>query len=328
MTKTRTRRAASAIRPDVYARVTDRIIAALEAGTRPWAQPWTAEGGAFNARPLRANGLAYRGVNVVLLWMTAQEAGYRSRFWLTYRQAQALGAQVRKGEKSALVVYANAIERIETTDAGEEETRRIPFMKGYAVFNADQIDGLPDHYQTPAEPKPDRPAFERIAHADAFFAETGADIREGGSRAYYSPAQDFIQMPPFASFRDAESHATTLAHELVHWTKGPGRLERDFGRKSWGDEGYAREELVAELGASFLAADLKLEIEPREDHAAYVASWLKVLRDDKRAIFSAASHAEKAVGFLHGLQPGAGAASEGDAAPHPNPSEPDELRAA
>ncbi|MGF6178267.1 ArdC family protein [Ensifer sp. 4252] len=284
---------------DVYERITNRIVEQLEAGTRPWMQPWV--GGVTPVRPLRHNGIAYRGINTVLLWMTAAEQGYSSSYWMTYRQAAQLGAQVRKGETSTLVVYANAIERKETDDAGEEIERRIPFMKGYSVFNATQIDGLPEHYHATPSALAES-GKERIELADRFFANLGADIRHGGSKAYYQPVGDFIQMPRFEAFVSAESHATTLGHEAIHWTMSPTRLDRNLGREKWGDEGYAREELVAELGSVFLAADLGLAIEPREDDAAHIASWLKVLKNDERAVFQMAAHAERAVTFLHGLQ--------------------------
>ena len=145
--------------------------------------------------------------------------------------------------------------------------------------------------------------LERVEAADRFFAATGADVSHGGDRAFYAEGQDRVQMPPFEAFQDQISYYATLAHELTHWTKHPKRLDRDFGRKSWGDAGYAMEELVAELGAAFLAADLGLEAAPRPDHAAYIASWLKVLKEDKRAIFSAAAHAQRAVDFMLAMQP-------------------------
>ena len=144
-----------------------------------------------------------------------------------------------------------------------------------------------------------RSASKRPTH---FFAATGAEIRHGGNRAYYAEGADLIQMPPFESFRDAESFAATLAHECVHWTKHEKRLARDFGRKRFGDEGYAREELVAELGSAFLSADLGITPEVRDDHASYIASWLKVLKNETRFIFTAASHAQRAADYLHGLQ--------------------------
>jgi antirestriction protein ArdC len=143
---------------------------------------------------------------------------------------------------------------------------------------------------------------QRIDQAETFFAATGATINHGGNQACYSVTLDRIQMPPFETFRDAESYYATLAHEVTHWTRHPDRLDRDFGRKRWGDEGYAMEELVAELGAAFVSCDLDLSPEPREDHAAYIGSWLQVLKHDKRAIFTAAAHAQKAADFLHTMQ--------------------------
>jgi antirestriction protein ArdC len=184
-------------------------------------------------------------------------------------------------------------------DTGEEQEHEIPFMKGYTVFNVEQIEGLPTHFYALAEPQID--PVQRIEHAESFFAATGADIRHGGNQAYYSVTHDYVQMPAFETFRDAESYYATLAHETTHWTRHPSRLERDFGRKRWGDEGYAMEELVAELGSAFLSADLDLTPEVREDHAAYIGSWLKVLKNDKRAIFTAAGHAQRAADFLNGL---------------------------
>jgi len=289
-------------RKDVYSRVTDKIVADLEQGVRPWVKPWNAEHLAGRiTRPLRHNGMAYRGINVVMLWMAAVAQGYACPIWMTFRQAKELGAFVRKGETGTLVVYANTFTATETDDEGEESEREIPYLKGYTVFNCEQIEGLPAHYYGGAE-EPANPV-ERIEQADAFFAETRADIRHGGDRAYYAIQPDYIQMPPAETFRDAESYAATLAHEMTHWTRHPTRLDRDLGRKRWGDEGYAREELVAEIGAAFLCADLGIAPEVREDHAAYVASWLKVLKDDKRAVFQAAAHAQKAVDYLRGLQP-------------------------
>lgn len=293
----------SEVKIDVYTRVTEKIIASLETGVRPWLKPWSVEHAAGRiSRPLRANGIPYQGVNVLLLWAEAMEKGYVAPLWMTFKQAFDLGAHVRKGEHGSLVVYADTIHKTETDDKGEDVDRAIPFMKGYTVFNVEQIDGLPEHYY--AKPTDPLPACERLEHADTFFRNTAAEIRHGGNRAYFSIHDDYVQMPPFEAFRDAESYAATLAHELTHWTRHPKRLDRDFGRKQWGDEGYAREELVAELGSAFLCADLGITPEVREDHAAYIASWLKVLKDDKRFIFTAASHAQKAADYLHSLQPG------------------------
>ncbi|MBL27258.1 MAG: antirestriction protein [Rhodospirillaceae bacterium] len=290
------------MKTDIYQRVTDRIISDLEQGVRPWLKPWNAEHAAGRiTRPLRANGQPYNGINVLMLWASAVERGFAAPIWITYRQAAELGAHVRKGEKGSPVVYASTITRTEANEkTGEEEDRDIPFMKGYTVFNVEQIEGLPVHFHVPAEPRLD--PVQRIDHAEAFFAATGADIRHGGNQAYYTVTHDYVQMPPFETFVDAERYYETLGHETIHWTRHPSRLERDFGRKRFGDEGYAMEELVAELGAAFLAADLDLTPEPREDHAAYIGSWLKVLKNDKRAIFTAASHAQRAADYLNGLQ--------------------------
>jgi antirestriction protein ArdC len=289
-------------RCDIYTRITDKIVADLEQGVRPWFRPWSvdhAEGRI--TRPLRYNGIRYNGINVIMLWSTAIIKGYTCPHWLTFKQARDLGGNVRRGETGELVVYADRIKRTEIDARGEECEREIPFLKGYTVFNAEQCEGLPAQYMA----KPEMPTLtpmQRLEEVDRFFAATGADIRHGGTRAYYAEGSDFVQMPPFETFRDAESYAATLAHELTHWTKHDRRLARDMGRVKWGDEGYAREELVAELGSAFLCADLGITPETREDHAAYIAPWLKVLKDDKRFIFSAASHAQRAADYLHGLQ--------------------------
>lgn len=284
---------------DVYERITTSIVAKLDEGKRPWMQPWGAW--ASPVRPLRHNGVAYRGINTLLLWMTAAERGFMSPFWMTYKQAQALGGQVRKGEKSTLVVYAGAMEKQEEAASGEQTERRIPFLRGYSVFCADQIDDLPDHFYVEAEAPEGALTKERIEGVDAYFQITGADIREGGNQAFYSPGGDFIQMPAFSAFVSAEAFATTLGHEAIHWTAS--RVGRDLSRYAKDNSERAREELIAELGSVFFAADLGLAIEPRDDHAAYIKSWVAVLKNDKRAIFQAASLAEKALSYLHGLQP-------------------------
>jgi antirestriction protein ArdC len=290
-------------RPDIYTSITNRIVEQLEAGTRPWLKPWNATHAAGRvSRPLRHNGQPYSGINIVVLWMTAEMSGFTSPFWLTFKQAQELGGHVKKGEHGSQVVYASTFKKTETDDAGEESEQEIPFLKQYTVFCADQCEGLPKHFYQLAELPKEK--LERIEAVDRFVAGTKAEIRTGGNQAYYTLAADRIQMPPFETFRDAESHAATIIHELTHWTRHPSRLNReDFGRKRWGDEGYAMEELVAELGSAFLCADLSITPEVREDHASYIEHWLKVLKDDKRAIFTAASHASKAADYLHSLQP-------------------------
>jgi len=288
-------------RQDIYSRVTDKIITDLEQGVRPWLKPWNAEHAAGRiTKPLRHNGQPYNGINILMLWSAAMEKEHTAPIWMTFRQAKELGANVRKGEKGELVVYANKINRTEETTGGEEIEHTIPFMKGYTVFNVEQIEGLPSHYYQLAEPVLD--PVQRIQHAEAFFAATGADIRHSGNQAYYAIGSDRIQLPPFESFRDAESYYATLAHEATHWTRHPNRLDRSFGRKRYGDEGYAQEELVAELESAFLSADLGITPEVRDDHAAYIDSWLEVLKKDQHAIFSTAAHAQRAADFLHGFQ--------------------------
>jgi len=289
-------------RKDVYTRVTDRIIADLEKGTRTWMKPWGGDHAAGKiSRPLRHCGTPYRGMNVLLLWGEAVEKGYAAPIWMTFKQALEFDAHVRKGEHGSLVVYANKITKTETNEKGEDTEREIPFLKGYTVFNVEQIEGLPERFYAKSEDP--LPLSERIESADQFLTATGADIQHGGNRAFYAPGRDLVQMPPFEAFRDKESYYATALHELTHWTSAKSRLDRSFDAKRFGDHGYAREELVAELGAAFLCADLGITPEIREDHAAYLGHWLSVLKEDKRAIFSAAAHAQRAADFLQGLQP-------------------------
>jgi antirestriction protein ArdC len=294
-------------RQDLYRRVTDSIIASLERGVRPWLRPWNAQyaGERLTTLPLRHNGVPYRGINILLLWGALVDKGYTRNTWMTFRQALELGAHIRKGEHGSMVVYADRITRNETNERGEDVAQEIPFLKAYTVFNVEQIEGLPTKYSeptaSPAEP------MNLIERAEAFFAATGATFHHGGNQAFYASVADLIQLPPPEAFRDAQSYAATKAHELVHWTRHPSRLDRSFGRKHFGDEGYAREELVAEMGVAFLCAALEIALEPREDHAGYIASWLEVLKHDKRAVFQAASYAQLANDYLFGLQPTPGA---------------------
>jgi antirestriction protein ArdC len=299
------RKSGQETRIDIHAKITDRIVAALEEGVRPWVQPWSAghlEGRI--TRPLRHNGERYSGINVLLLWSETVSRGFRSPTWMTFRQAVELGAHVRKGETGSTVVYANRVKKTETAENGDEFERDIPFLKTYTVFNGEQIDALPDGYR-PALPDDPKTGLDRIAAVDAFFAATGAMIRHGGTKAFYAPGPDLIQMPLIETFRDVKSYYATLAHESVHWTGAKHRIDRDLSRYNKDRSERAREELVAELGAVFLAADLGIvpEMEPRADHASYIASWLEVLRNDKRYIFAAAAHAQRAVAYLHDLQP-------------------------
>ena len=288
---------------DIYQRITDKIIAELEQGTRPWLKPWNAahlEGRV--TMPLRSTGEPYRGINVISLWLTASAMGYQCSHWFTFRQAKELGGSVRKGEKgSPVAFYSTTTAKDADEETGDEtKQREYGFWKGYTVFNGDQCDGLPARFFPKPEPITTTTA-ERIESAERFFSATGGSVKHGGNRAYYSPLTDHIQLPPFETFRDAESYAATKAHEFVHWTGNAARLDR-LSPARFGSEDYAKEELVAELGAAFLCADLGITPEPREDHAAYLATWLKRLKDDKRLIFRAASAAQRAADHLHSYQ--------------------------
>jgi antirestriction protein ArdC len=292
------------MKQDIYQEITDQIVRELEQGVRPWLKPWNADHLKGRvALPLRHNGVPYRGINIVVLWMVTLARGYRAPIFMTFKQALDLGGAVRKGEKGNHVVYSDSITRSGTDDAtGEENEQHIRFLKRYTVFNVEQIDGLPAHYYAAPEAPKTEP-LPRIERAEAFFAATRADIRHGGTEAYYVISHDFVQMPPFETFRDPASYYATLAHECTHWTRAEKRLNRSFGRKRFGDEGYAMEELVAELGSAFLGAELDLTPELRADHASYIENWLRVLKGDRRAIFTAASYAQAAADFLKELQP-------------------------
>ena len=288
-------------RKDIYDSVTDQIVTQLEKGVRPWIQPWNSDHSTVT-RPKRHNGEPYSGINILLLWTRAVTSGFTASRWMTYRQCQHLGAHVSKGEKGTPVVYASSMIRREKSDDTEEVEREIRFLKIYTVFNAEQIRGLPtDYYAAP------KPRFEsepeRLANAESFIAATGAKVREGGAVACYIPMLDRIAVPPLASFQSREKFYGTVLHEIVHSSGHKTRLNRDLtGRR--GSIKYAREELVAELGAAFLCADLEITPETREDHAAYLDHWLTVLKEDNRAIFKAAAHAQRAADFLHNLSGG------------------------
>ncbi len=280
---------------DVYQQVTDAIVNAIENGVGNWKMPWHTSG-RFSFSPINiASKKPYRGINTLCLWSVAKAKGYESGEWATYKQWQERGAQVCKGEKAAMVVFWKfANTSTETQDDSEEHTAtgsRLLFARGYSVFNASQVSG----YTPRVESEETMP--ERIERADSFFTSIGAIVRNGGNRAYYSPSEDYVQMPPFAAFKDNVSYYSTLAHEHTHWTSREGRCARELGKR-FGDSAYAAEELIAELGAAFTCAHLGLSSEPREDHAAYIQSWLKVLKADKRAIFTASSKAQQACDWL------------------------------
>ena len=286
----------TAAKVDVYATITDQIVAAIEAGAGKWERPWTKVGG-FDQPKNVASKKAYRGINTIMLFLAADLKGYAHGLWGTYKQWSDLGANVRKGEKSTQVVFWSSFKK-EDEETGEEKTGM--FAKMYYVFNVDQVDG----YTMPNT----IPAFineeERIAHADEYFKNTRAIIRHGGDRAFYSPTGDYVMMPEFNVFKDSVSYYATLAHEVTHWSGHETRCKREFGNR-FGNEGYAFEELVADIGSAFLCNILGLTNEPRPDHAQYIAGWLKVLKSDKKAIFTAASAAQKAVDYLEELQPAA-----------------------
>ncbi|MFO1291757.1 MAG: zincin-like metallopeptidase domain-containing protein [Rubrivivax sp.] len=285
---------------DLYAEVTRRIVEAIERGARPWCRPWSRDQSAAGMVPRRHTGEAYRGVNVLLLWAAAQERGYTAQTWMTFRQAQAEGGQVRKGEKGTTVVFAGqftpAVAMNEDSDDDAPTRQARAYLRSYTVFNVEQVDGLP----SPPASQPAEVPKVSVA-AQAFIDRTGATVHHGGDRAFYAPGPDVVQLPHVRQFRDVAAYLGTLTHELVHWTGHPDRLARQFGQR-FGDHAYAMEELVAELGAAFVCARLNVGAEPRDDHAAYLAEWLAVLKADKRAVFTAAAQAQRAADYLHELQ--------------------------
>ena len=228
----------------------------------------------------------------------ADACGFNSRYWMTYRQAKAMGAQVRKGETCSLSVYYSQISKTDTDKVtGEEHNRSIRFLKAYNVFNADQIDGLPMHYYAEFVPPEPRQESQHRAAIDGFFASLPVEVRHGGNAAYFSPVGDYIQMPERGAFHSDDLYASTRAHESIHWSGGAGRLERKFGKR-FGDAAYAFEELVASIGQCLVCADLGLPAELNDNHASYIDHWLKILKGDASAIIHAASKAEQAFGYL------------------------------
>jgi len=276
---------------DIFQKVTDQIVRAIEDGADSYRMPWRTSGG-FPHSPINAaSKKAYRGINVLVLWATAQEKGYKSGIWATYKQWQEMGAQVREGEKSANVVFWKFFEREEEAGSEEKTARRVPMARDYWVFNAEQVDGF-----TPAE-EATQTKEQRIEAADAFFRGLEIKIEDGGNQAFYNPATDTVHMPPFTAFKEPLFYYSVLCHESTHWSGAEHRLNRDM-KGRFGTEAYAMEELVAELGAAFLCCELGLPTDPRKDHAPYIASWLKALKNDKRAIFTAAAKAQEAVDWM------------------------------
>jgi len=282
-------------RASLYAEVTARVITELEAGRLPWVQPWDGAACGCSMPHNAGTGRRYSGINVLILWAAVIEGRYTSQRWLTYRQAQAAGGNVRKGERGTTVCYADRfIPKGEQARAREEDrdARQIAFLKRFTVFNVDQCEGLPEALTGTLE-TPDE--LDILPDVQALIGASGADFRIGGGEAYYSPSGDFVAVPPQAAFGEPINWYRTALHELGHWTGHKSRLDREQ-RGSFGSGDYAREELVAEMASAFACASLS--IQPTVRHADYIASWLAVLREDERAIFRAASAASKAADYL------------------------------
>jgi antirestriction protein ArdC len=280
---------------DLYAEVSARIVAELEGGAAPWIKPWSATPGA-NTPCNAVSNRPYSGCNVVLLWM-AQAAGYRTPRFLTFKQALELGGNVRKGESGTKVYF---VKQLQVRDDGADDnasTRLVPMMREYTVFNVDQCENLPDSINI-GKPMRVRNPDARDDLADEFLRSTGADIREGHGEACYVPSRDFISMPAFEAFKGADHFYGVAFHELTHWTAHKSRLDRDL-KNRFGSGNCAAEELIAELGAAFLCAEFGFDGDLR--HAGYIATWIELLKADKRAFFTACSQASKAVDYLRGL---------------------------
>ncbi|SEP17667.1 ArdC family protein [Aquisalimonas asiatica] len=304
---------------DLYQEVTDKIVAALEEGTVPWVKPWDSRHASVTAGyPCNAlTGRPYHGVNVPLLWLEQTLRGFTNNRWITFRQAKEVGGHVKRGEKGTLVTFFKPIRKQLTDESGNPRfddngnplERTIPLLKGFTVFNVDQIQDLPEEYLEPEVKAKDLP--EPLEAAETVIAATGADIRHGGPEAYYAPLSDHVQMPPGAAFLSQEGYYGTLLHELTHWTGHGSRLARDgiVHFQGFGSSSYAFEELVAELGGAFLCAETGIQGDLR--HEGYIASWLEVLRGDKRAIFRASTQARRSTEYLMAQTREGHAAAEG-----------------
>jgi antirestriction protein ArdC len=286
---------------DVHETITNSIVVAIEAGAGNARLPWHRTGASSILPKNAATGNAYNGINVLVLWATAQERAYTHSLWGTYKQFQSLDAQVRKGEKASLIVFYKEFD-VAPDPQQEHDDGRRRVAKASWVFNVAQVDG----YSVGA-PLPPLPPLERDARAETFVAATGAEIRIGGESAYYRPSTDHIQMPDENLFREADSEQRTqdwysvLTHELGHFTGHEKRLNRQFGKR-FADSAYCMEELTAELCSAFLCAELGFTVQPRTDHAHYIGHWLRVMKADKRADFTAAAAASAAVRYLHNRQ--------------------------
>jgi antirestriction protein ArdC len=289
-------------RADIHTRVTNQIISMIERGVEAFRMPWHHDG-TDASHPVNVESRkAYRGVNVLALWIAAFEAGYPTGLWGTYRQWRAVGAQVRKGEHGSLVVFWKIYGDDQTQDnqTDHHDGRRRFLARGYVVFNAHQVDG----YAIPDTPR--LPEIERHAAAERFFDALGIATIWGGNRAFYRRSTDTVHLPRFDAFRDVASAYSVRAHECAHATGAPHRLGRELPGR-FGSASYAMDELVAQLTAAYVLADLGIANEPRPDDATYISSWLKALRNEPRAIFTAVSQAQAAADWMHARQ---GAAPE------------------
>jgi antirestriction protein ArdC len=279
---------------DLYAEVSTRIVAELERGAAPWIKPWSATAGA-NTPCNAVTNRPYSGCNVILLWL-ARNRGWATPRFLTFRQAIEARGNVRKGEHGTKVYFVKQLQ-IKDGDGEETDTRLIPMMREYTVFNVAQCENLPDSIVN-SKPMRVRNPDTHDALADEFLRSTSADIREGHGEAYYVPSHDFISMPAFVAFKGADHFYNVAFHELTHWTGHKSRLDRDL-RHRFGERAYAAEELVAELCAAFLCAEFSMDGDQR--HAGYIQSWIGLLKADKRAFFTACSKASMAADYLRGL---------------------------
>ena len=255
----------------------------------PWRRPWR------SSTPTRYTGLPFTGTNSLVLSLAADSKGYRNPFWLTRAQGRQCGAKVLDGEEGTRVLRPLPFSVPDRAQGGRRRPP-IPLMEPYEVFNAEQFDRLPPRFRVDEEgPAPGLRG--RIDIAEGFFGAVGAKIVSGGDSAAYNRVRDIIRMPPFGAFDDSVSYYSTLAHEVVHWTGHRSRMDREFGVRH-GDAAYAFEEIVAELGASFVMGRLGLPCRVEQDHAPYIGHWISVLEDDERAIHGAATHAQRAADFL------------------------------
>ena len=278
---------------DLYSEVTARILSQMQAGNVPWVKTWKLTGSKMSRFPVNAaTNRPYSGVNVLLLWLGAESGTPR---YLTFKQALDCGGHVRKGEHGSKVYF---FKQLTVKDKKSGEDKNVPLLREYTVFHVSQCDGLPDHVVNGPEPAKPLNQDDRELLADEFIKATGADFREGTGVPCYVPALDCIRMPPFAAFKSQPAFYSVAFHELVHWTGAKPRLDRDL-KGRFGTKAYAAEELIAELGAAFLNAEFGFDM--TQNNAAYLSDWIQLLKDDSRAIFTAASKANKACEYLRGL---------------------------